>query len=55
MQKPPKGGYRDIAQFGRALGLGPRGFRFKSGYSDFSVKQNVRATRHSCKKTFPER
>ena len=34
MQKPPKGGYRDIAQFGRALGLGPRGFRFKSGYSD---------------------
>ncbi len=26
---------RGVAQFGRALGLGPRGRRFKSGRPDF--------------------
>ena len=27
--------FRGVAQFGRALGLGPRGRRFKSGRPDF--------------------
>ena len=37
--------YRKVAQFGRALGLGPRGCRFKSCLSDHLDKDSLNIQR----------